>query len=230
MVSIMSQSRRPTALAEWAYGTIKQAILNMELRPGAHMTIEETAHELGTSRTPVREALLRLESEGLIRAVPRVGYYVAEISRRDLEEVFELRALLESYAAKRATPLLTDDELAHIDELLERGCAAVDKGNLREFLDFEAALHAAITSHAQNSHLSRVMMSLADLIYRERVMSIESIENVRLSCAEHTRLVQALHERNPEKAGTLMWEHIWAVRERMLQYVDLQSVQAGRAP
>jgi DNA-binding GntR family transcriptional regulator len=203
--------------------------LNLELPPGSQMTIENLAEQLGTSRTPIREALLRLESESLIRGVPRVGYFVAEITRRDLEEVFELRALLESYAAKRAAPVLTDSELAHIDELLESGCAAVDKGNLREFLDFEAALHAAITSHAQNSHLSRMMASLADLIYRERIMSIEVLENVQASCVEHGKLVQALHERNPEKAGTLMWDHIWAVRERMLQYVDSLSANENSA-
>jgi DNA-binding GntR family transcriptional regulator len=221
-----NQTQRPAALTDWAYDTIKTSILGLDLPMGAQVNIEELAEEMQVSRTPIREALLRLEGDGLIQAVPRVGFFVTEITRRDLEELFELRALLESYAAKRAALMLTDADLAHINTLLEVSCQAVEAMNLDKFLEYEIALHAAITEHAQNSHLLKVMESLANQTYRERVLSLKSLENVHASCVEHRRIVAALHERNAEGAGTAMWEHIWAVKDRMLKYVDLLDASA----
>ena len=169
---MLNPSKRPAALTDWAYETIKDSILRLELAMGAQINIEELTGTLQISRTPIREALLRLEQDGLVRAVSRVGFFVTDITTRDLEELFELRALLESYAAKRATPLLTPQDLAHIDELLESSCRAVESGALAKFLEDEIALHDAITEHAQNSHLLHVMESLANLTYRERMLSL----------------------------------------------------------
>jgi len=220
MAELESRSPRPSALADWAYDTIKDAILHLDVPMGSQLNIEALAETMQISRTPIREALLSLEKDGLVRAIPRVGFFVTEITRRDLEELFELRALLESYATKRATPLLTDHELRHVEELLEQSRVAVDAGNLTDFLHYEIALHEFITDHAQNKRLRTVMDSLKDLTYRERILSLQSDENVQASCAEHDRIVRALRQRDPELAGTCMWEHIWGVRDRMLQYVD----------
>jgi DNA-binding GntR family transcriptional regulator len=222
-----NQIQRPAALTDWAYDAIRTSILSLDLPMGAQINIEELAEEMQVSRTPIREALLRLEGDGLVRAVSRVGFFVTEITRRDLEELFELRALLESYAAKRAALMLTDADLAHIDELLGASCQAVEAVNLEDFLEYEIALHAAITEHAQNNHLLKVMETLANQTYRERVLSLKSLENVRASCVEHRRIVAALHERDAEGAGTAMWEHIWAVKDRMLEYVDLLDASAS---
>ena len=224
---MLNPSKRPAALTDWAYETIKDSILRLELAMGAQINIEELTGTLQISRTPIREALLRLEQDGLVRAVSRVGFFVTDITTRDLEELFELRALLESYAAKRATPLLTPQDLAHIDELLESSCRAVESGALAKFLEDEIALHDAITEHAQNSHLLHVMESLANLTYRERMLSLASMENLRASCIEHRSIVQALHERDAEAAGTAMWNHVWAVRNRMLEFVDLPDASTG---
>jgi DNA-binding GntR family transcriptional regulator len=228
MTELDGLAPRPAALTDWAYETIKKAILNLEFAMGAQLNIEELAETMQISRTPVREALLRLEKDGLVQAVPRVGFFIVEITRTDLEELFELRALLESYATKRAAPLLTDEDLDEIEDLLELSCAAVDVGDFNGFLKYEIALHEFITDHAQNRRLKIAMGSLEDLTYRERIISIRSEENVRASCVEHERIVQALRQGDAELAGTRMWEHIWAVRERMLQYVD--SLDAGEEP
>jgi DNA-binding FadR family transcriptional regulator len=73
------------------------------------------------------------------------------------------------------------------------------------------------------------MESLADLTHRERVLSLKSMDNVRASCTEHRRIVQALHDRDAEAAGTAMWEHLWSVRDRMLEFVDLPDASTGKA-
>ena len=220
-MELANQPQKPSALKDWAYHTIKEAILNFQFPPGVQLHIEELSAQLGTSRTPVRDALARLEGDGLVHTVPRVGYFVTAITRRDLEELFELRALLESYAAKRAAAHMTDDDLAHLDRLLEDSNAAVERGELAEFLHGEIALHTFITEQAHNRRLVEMMESLRDLTYRERVLSLKSLENVQQSCVEHQKIVEALHQRNSDLAGKCMWEHIWAVRERMLQFTDL---------
>jgi DNA-binding GntR family transcriptional regulator len=219
-------SGKPSALKDWAYDAIKESILNLRVPPGAQLHIEDLADQMGISRTPVREALLRLESDGLVRAVPRVGFFVTEISRRDLEDLFEVRALLESHAAEKAASLLTEDELAHIDRLLETSVSAVEQGDLDSFLETEIALHTLLIERAPNRQLVGMMESLQDLTHRERILSLESLENVRESCIEHQRIVEALHQRDGELAGRLMREHICAVRDRMLQFVDLSHVNA----
>jgi DNA-binding GntR family transcriptional regulator len=225
-MEVWNPSGKPSALKDWAYDAIKESILNLRVSPGVQLHIEDLADQMGISRTPIREALLRLESEGLVRAVPRVGFFVTEITRRDLEELFELRALLEGHATERATSFLTEEDLAHIDRLLETSVSAVEREDLDKFLETEIALHTLLIERAPNRQLVAMMESLQDLTHRERILSLESLENVRESCVEHQRIVEALHQRDGELAGRLMREHICAVRDRMLQFVDLSHVNA----
>ena len=212
---------KPAALTDWAYGTIKQAILNLDFAPGAQLRIDELAERLGISRTPIREALLRLESEGLVRIAPRVGFFVAEITRRDLIELFEIRQLLEGHAAKRAAAQLTDEDLAFVDRLLDQARAAVAQGDLAGFQETEIAFHDFFVEHAQNRRLLALMASIRDLTYRQRVLSLASVENVRQSLVEHQRIAEALHQRDPELAGQRMAEHMTAARDRLLEFVVL---------
>jgi len=217
---------KPAALTDWAYGTVKQAILNLEFAPGAQLRVDELAERLGISRTPIREALLRLESEGLVRIVPRVGFFVAEITRRDLIELFEIRQLLESHATKRAAAQLTDEGLALIDEILAQAAEAVARGDLARFQETEIAFHDYFIEHAQNRRLLALMASIRDLTHRQRVLSLTSAENVRQSLVEHQRIAEALHQHDPELAGQRMAEHMAAARDRLLQFVVLPEEKA----
>ncbi|HID61791.1 MAG TPA: GntR family transcriptional regulator [Anaerolineae bacterium] len=220
-VEVQPQLSKPPALKDWAYKIIKDSILSFRFPPGAQLHIEQLADEMGLSRTPIREALLKLESDGLVRTVPRVGFFVTEITKRDLEELFELRELLESHAAGKIASLLTDDDLAYIDRLLETSVSAVERGDLGEFLKAEIAFHTFLIESCGNRRLIEVMKGLEDLMYRERVLSLRSLENVRKSLTEHQRIAEALHQRDGELASRCMREHIRNVRKRMLQLVDL---------
>lgn len=221
--------RKPTALTDWAYHTIKQAILSLEFAPGSQLPIDELAERLGISRTPVREALLRLEAEGLIHTAPRVGYFVTKITRRDLEELFELRQLLESHATRKATALLSEDDLAYADRLLAESEAGVERGELEKFQQAEIAFHNLFVERAQNQRLVAMMGTLYDLTYRQRMLSLQSLDNVRQSIVEHRRIVETLRRRDGELAGQRMAEHVAAARDRLLQFVVLpeSNEQAG---
>lgn len=212
---------KPSKLKDWAYDVIKEEILGFRVSPGAQLHIQGLVEQMDISRTPIREALLRLENDGLVRAEPRVGFFVTEITKRDLQELFELQALLEGHAAEKATPLLTNDDLDQLDYLFEASVAAVERGDLNEILQFEIPFHSLLIERCDNRHLIQVMESLKDLTYRERILSLKSIENVHESCSEHQRLLDALHKRDGALAGECMREHIANVGRRLLQFPDI---------
>jgi DNA-binding GntR family transcriptional regulator len=216
---------RPSALKDWAYDTIKEEILDLRLKPGEQLHIDELAERMEISRTPIREALLRLQGDGLVTAVSRVGFFVTEITRRDLEELFEVRALLEGYAVRQAAKLLTEAELRDLDQLIEASREAVEAGDLARFLEKEISLHSLLTERSENRHLVSMMESVQDLTTRERMLSLQSIENVQESLEEHTRIVAALHEGDEKLAGRLMRRHIMAVRGRMLRMPGLNGTR-----
>lgn len=217
---------KPAALTDWAYATIRQAILSLEVPPGAQLRVDDLIARMGISRTPVREALLRLEADGLVRTVPRVGFFVTEITQRDLVELFELRELLESYATKRTVATMSDQDLAYIDGVLAQAESAVEQEDLPGFQATEVAFHNFFLERAQNQRLLAIMATLHDLTYRQRVLSLAYIENVRLSLAEHQTIAAALHEHDAERAGRLMAEHMAAAKRRLL---SMRSAPEGQA-
>jgi len=173
---------------------------------------------LQVSRTPVREALLRLERDGLVRVVPRVGFFVQEITKRDLTELFELRELLETHAARKAASRLTDAELAAARALLEEGRDAVSQQDLTKFLETEIEFHTLVIERSNNRWLAVMMESVRDLTYRVRVLSLQSLENLQQSCEEHQRIFDALVARDGDAAGLRMSEHIRNVKTRLLEF------------
>jgi DNA-binding GntR family transcriptional regulator len=221
VVELSSQLTRPSALTDWVYAAIKDAILSLAFPMAAQLHIEDLAVKFGLSRTPVREALLRLEKDGLVRAVPRVGFFVTQITRTDLKELFEIRQLLESHAVRTAAPTLTKADLEHLERLLMESESSVASKDLSRFLQAETDFHNYLIHHAPNRRLIDVMESLRDLTYRERVLSTRSEENLRLTVVEHRRILDALLQGNAQAAGDLMSRHIGDARDRMLQFLDL---------
>ncbi len=211
---------KPKALQSWAYEHIKDIILNRQVQPGRQLRIEDLAKKLNISRTPIREALLKLESEGLVRISSRVGFFVADFTVSDLRELFELRELIEGYAAEQAAPKLTSKDLERIEQLQESAAAAFQKNDLAGFNQCEIALHDYVLGHSGNQRLLKLIEGLKDLIYRERQYALKSRDNVRRFIQEHRVLINALRERDVEKAGLLMRAHLRNVRDRLLGILD----------
>jgi DNA-binding GntR family transcriptional regulator len=211
---------KPTALNDWAYESIKNEILNLTYPPGAQLPVEILAERMAISRTPIREALLRLQSDGLVQSVARVGFFVTEITEKDLSELFELRTLLECHAAAKAAPRLTDADIKEVDRLAAQSLAAVDKGDMASFLDVDTRLHSLLIERSENSRLIAMMETIRDLTYRERGLSIRSPDTVRETLKEHQRLAEALRQHDGELASQRMGEHLDAVRQRVLAVIQ----------
>jgi DNA-binding GntR family transcriptional regulator len=214
------QLDKPVGLTDWAYEQIKDAILKIQFAPGTQLQIESLVAELGISRTPIREALLRLEKDGLVRVVPRVGFFVKEFTRRDLEELYEVRELLESRAVKNAVENLSDEDLDLIDQLLDISVAAVQASDMDKFLEVEIQFHNFLTEHSQNSYLISILEGLRDLSYRWRTLSLRSHESLVRSMEEHLCIARAVRNKEAELASQLMAEHIRNARERIMGIVN----------
>jgi len=212
---------KPLNLKDWAYDTIKQLILTFNVEPGEQLHIEDLSKKMNVSRTPIREALLKLESEDLVEANARVGFFVKRITKKDLRELFEIREITESFAARKAAQLIKDTDLAWINKLQKEAVTAVKAGNLNEFNEKEIALHAFIIEKSQNQRLLKLVESIKDLTYRQRILALKSMDNVKKSLTEHQEIITALQNRNSKLAGKSMSNHISAVKNRMLDILDM---------
>ena len=207
--------QRPMDLTEWAYNSIKQQILSNTLPANAQINIDDMAARLNISRTPVREALMRLQSKGLVRIVPHVGCFVNSITREELSEVFELRAIIEAYAARCAATTMSEEQLQQWVDHVNKSEAAVRQGDLPEFNVLETTIHDVLIENLHNRRILDVMDMVADNIYRERMIAMGSMDNVERSLEEHRQVVDAIVSRNPEAAARLMEQHVRNVQARI---------------
>lgn len=219
-----TSEKKPVALNDWTYHYLKEKILNLEIEPGEQIHIEVFIEKLEVSRTPIREAFLRLANESLIEIKPRVGYFVTEITGQDIKDLFEARVMFETRAAKNAAELLSDEDLEKLKILMAESSKAVEKGNLSKYLEIEIEFHGYFQKHVYNKRILAFMESLDDLTYRERVLSLQSEENVEMTLVEHQRIVDALVKRDAKMAEWLMGEHLHNVSERLVKHLDENKI------
>ncbi|MEL7538732.1 MAG: GntR family transcriptional regulator [Pseudomonadota bacterium] len=201
--------------ARKAYDIIRADIIEGRYAPGDRITEGEVATTAAVSRTPVREALHRLEAEGLIRFVPNQGAFVASWGVEEAEEIFELRARLECYAVELCAQRASDAALAELRDLAERQLVAATerpRGYLKKIADLNSRFHTALL-HASNSEQLRASMAtLANAPLVFQTFRDYSEESLARSARHHLELVEALEARNPDWAAGVMRAHIYAAR------------------
>ena len=198
---------------------IRHAIIDGRLPPGRRLKEEELARELGISRTPVREALLMLHAEGLVEVAPNRGAAVRSHSVEDLDDLYQLRAVLEGYSTRRAAARLSDDDVAALRESCERFTGLVADGAemaalVRENLEF----HQTILEGAGSARLTAMVRQVIELplVYRSYVWY--SPEQQRISAHYHAQITRALEARDGERAELVMKEHIFEARDLLLTH------------
>lgn len=218
--SSANTKEKPMGLADWAYERIKENILNLTYQPGSQLEVERLAAEMGISRTPVREALLRLERDGLVQVISRVGFFATDINARDLEELYELRELLESRALRDSIPYLTDTDLGRLAQVVGETAAAVAQGDHDRFITSEVEFHAILTDHAPNQRLVAALESFKDLTYRWRILSTQSPDYMHTTLHEHQAIFAAVQHRDADLASRLMSDHICNAKNRISEVVS----------
>lgn len=198
-----------------AYQTIRQAILDGEVLPGSRLREEQLATEIGVSRTPVREALRRLLADGLVETVHNTGTFVADLAPDDLLEVFELRAMLEAYVARRAARTISDEQLAELDRLaaemeaLHIGDAAQNE----QFARLNTAFHTVILQASRSRWLEPILSRMFGVpLVLLKQFRLKSLVNVARSNRQHREIIEALRDHNEQWAGTRMESHLISTR------------------
>jgi DNA-binding GntR family transcriptional regulator len=198
---------------------LREDILAGRLEPGAELSEMALAREFGTSRGPLREALGRLASEGLVTITPRRGAVVAQLSREEFIDAYQVREALETLAARLAVPLMSDAEIAHLRELCELMDRAARQNEVRVFFDTNNSFHEALVRGSRNRKLHDVHRMLVGQMVPYLPRSLELRGNLQQSVAEHQAILAAIEERDAERAAKLLAEHI-EVPQRVLESED----------
>ncbi|MFJ8943993.1 GntR family transcriptional regulator [Streptomyces sp. NPDC102395] len=199
--------RQPPA-AERVYAHVKQGVLDRRYEGGALLTEGELAEAVGVSRTPVREALLRLEAEGLIKLYPKKGAMVLPVSAQEIADVVETRMLVEEHAARKAVPAPAG-LLARLEELLELQKAQAAAGDLAGAAVTDRCFHAEIVRSGGNEILSRLYDQLRDRQLRMGVAVLHSHpDRVAKTLVEHEEILRALRAGDAEDAVRLVHRHV----------------------
>lgn len=212
---------------EAAYERIREGILSGAMKRGTRLREERLAEEIGVSRTPVREALRRLSSEGLVEFLPNRGARVSAWSARELEDLYEIRAMLEGHAARLAAQRITGEEIAHLDDLATQMEAADDLADVKRL---NSEFHRLIVRASRNSQLDTLVRGIVDTPLVHRTFETYSDERRQASHAHHRDLVAALRAGNPEWAESMMRAHIRAAQTTVVNFVSKEADDQEAAP
>jgi len=199
-------ANRAQSAVDLAYSAIKSDILTNRLRPGDAVPVEKYVKDLRLSRTPVREATLRLEREGLINIRPRLGTFVSYLDLRNIRDMYRVRRLLEGEAAREAALRAPVEPL----EALRRELAAFPETgeiDIRGMSETGKRVHQLIVEHCGNEVLRSLILSLQDHFTRFRSLSIEIPEKILSSHRDHLAILDSLIAREPERACALIHAH-----------------------
>ena len=200
-------------LREQVYEQLRADIISCRLLPGADIREGELALRFGVSKSPVRDALMQLQREGLVLTLPRQGYRVASISLADVEDMFHLRAALERACMERIVRHASDEQLAAL-ERFRRFVPAEWPGG---FIDYNRAFHRCLADLGRNARMRDHLADLIDQMERAVLMSVHNVRkgDPQSLVREHAAIIDALQARQPRRAETLAARHIAGAGKRV---------------
>jgi DNA-binding GntR family transcriptional regulator len=209
-------------LRDLVFAAMREAILSGKLKPGERLMEVQLAEEMGVSRTPVREAIRKLELEGLVVMVPRKGAYVAGLTLKDVAEVFEIRSSLEGLAAALAADRITDEEVKTLDNILKEISEAVGRNDIDKVIEKDAEFHQILFSASRNNRLAQMINNLKEQIDRFRVQSFSNPVRLKSVLSEHKEIFDAIKQGDIENAEKLAKEHIYKVEYNVMNILRKQ--------
>lgn len=212
-------------LREVVFESLREAIIQGLLKPGQRMMELQLAEELGVSRTPVREAIRKLELEGFLVMVPRKGAYVAGITDKDIVDVFEVRAALEALAAGLAAERITEEEMERLERSVVQISQMTAQSNFEALVLEDAEFHEIIYRASRNQRLIQVLTNLHEQVHRFRQTTLSRPERTWEALEEHKQIVDAISGRQIELAQRLAREHVENAENSLLN--TLQGAESN---
>jgi DNA-binding GntR family transcriptional regulator len=214
-------SKKSTPVRESTYHNLKSDVLAGRFNPGERLTEEHLAKILGVSRTPVREALHKLESEGLVKPLESRGFYVALDSREELEDLFDIRAALEGYAIRLICEKISEETMRQLNELILKAEDAFARKQLDEIFEYNTRFHDAL--HNVLDRKTRLHTLIADTrkyVLRYRKDSLHYIDGARRTIDGHKKILMAISLKDPELCERVMREHVREAKEEALHTIS----------
>lgn len=202
------------------YEHLKSAILSGRLDPGKRLAEEHLAEELGVSRTPVREALHKLELEGLIKPLETRGFVVSKDSREEIEELFDMRAILEGYGLRVISEKVSENLLKQLNGLIENAEDALKRKQLKEVFRWNTQFHDTLHRMvSEKKRLHRLLVNVRKYVLRYREDTLQYPDGGRRALDGHHKIVMALRLKDPDLCERVMREHIQEAKEDALQFL-----------
>lgn len=192
---------------DYVYEQLYNAILSGRFKPGEHLVLEDLADEMGTSRTPLREAIRRLQTEGLVEFTPHRGAAVTELSVEELIELYHIRSVLDGLAARLAAENLSEKDLRRLEDITVRSEKRLNPLNPEGFEDFNRDFHEIIYHGANAPRLYEMIASLYAQARRHRHLSLLSPGRISEILSEHRKILNALIARDAAAAERYAREH-----------------------
>jgi len=211
MLNLDIKNHRP--LREIVYEELKMEILKGQIVPGTRMMEVEMAEEMGVSRTPIREAIRKLEKEGLVTIEPRRGAYASQISQKDMMEILEVRQNMEGLAAFYAATRIKEEAKKKLRNAAAGYNKAVDEGNTHDMIKYDTDFHHVIVESADNKILVNMVEQLQELVLRFRYLYYDNFKRGEKMPEEHQAIMDAICEGKESEARDAADIHIERLKE-----------------
>lgn len=223
----MSNRRKNKSKSEFVYESLKEAIISGQLKPGARLVLADLADKLNVSTQPVREALMRLDTEDYVDWTVNVGAVVSEISIDDLKEDIPILRELEGLATREATKRISSVTLTALEEMLETMRSYTESNRFTDYGRLNREFHRTIHCASENKHLVKILDDLWDR--RERLRTVFYLSPMRSfdSLKEHEEIMAALKAGDTDRAGLLVEEHRMIAAKELFKYLEVNANGLG---
>lgn len=218
MLKVSEEEYMP--LRDVVFNTLRQAIIKGELKPGERLLEIQLADKLGVSRTPIREAIRKLELEGLVTMIPRRGATVAGITRKHLQDVLEIRRALEQLATELACQRMCDDEVQTLQSLQSKFNDNIDTDDAFLLANIDEKFHDTIYQATHNERLVSMLENLREQMYRYRLEYIKNRSKRDLLVKEHNQIIEAIKKKDSDVAKEIINSHIYNQEIAVLNTID----------
>jgi DNA-binding GntR family transcriptional regulator len=220
----MTSARQRASLADQVFDRLEQQILRGDYAPGEVLSENGLSAQLGVSRTPVREALARLESEGLLHTVKGRGIVVSGVTPKDAADIFEIRLRIEGLAAARCARYITEKQRLELEEILELQEFYAGKDNAERMRVLDSDFHRAIFEYCASPCLTAILIDLHHKVQQYRKLSISTAGRTQKAVMEHKQIYDAIAAHDPERAEALMADHIQNAYANIQSYYQKEHV------
>jgi len=212
-------------LRDEVYHSIKEAILTGEMAPGERLSIGRLLQETSFSPTPIREALLKLEQEGFVSRLPKGGFIVSRFTKKDIEEIFDIRSLLESYAVGLATNHIQKEDIHWLEKNIKESEQYILKNKLNKVSTLNTEFHGYLNRLSKNDRLLFLINELRDQIFQYRSAILRVPTKARISVEHHKMMIEAIKKREVDLLKRLAQEHIQIGKEVILTEIEKGTIK-----